>query len=185
MKFIITALAVFLTFAPATSPAQPAIVYDDADQLLTSPRVADLLEKFKISIASKNENVIKNFFKSHAEKGFEVILNMNPEVIERLNLEKQYTISSKDIHYTNLFYSFFSGVLKEDKQSIARDRRSAAGRFIVNSPFFKEDKQYYFVSVECGYQLKYDKEYTPRFYRMQCRASGEDPTVINSIEEDS
>lgn len=183
MKFIITALAVFLAFAPATSPAQPAIVYDDANDLLTSPRVHELLEKFQISIASKNENVIKNFFKSHAEKDIEVVLNMNPEVIERLNLEKQYTISRKDIYYTNLFYSFFSGVLKEDKQSIARDRRSAAGRFTVNSPFFNEGKKYYFVSVECGYQLKYDKEYIPRFYKMQCRASGENPTVTNSVEE--
>ena len=184
MKLIVTALAIILTLSPATSSAQPAIVYDDANDLLTSPRVHELLEKFHISIASKNETVIKDFFKEHGEKSLKIILNMNPEVIERFNLEKQYTISNKDVHYTNLFYSFFSGVLKEDKQSIARDRRSAAGRFIVNSPFFKEGQKYYFVSVECGYQLKYDKEYVPRFYKMQCRASGEDPTINQSIEED-
>lgn len=184
MKFIAIALTILFTFSPINAPAQPAIVYDDANDLLTSPRVHELLEKFQTSIASKNETVIKDFFKAYGEKGLEIVLNMNPEVVERFNLEEQYTISNKDVHFTNLFYSFFSGTLEEDKQSIARDRRSAAGRFIVNSPFFYQGKKYYFVSVECGYQLKYDKEYIPRFYRMQCRASGQDPNEQQAIEED-
>lgn len=185
MRFVTLALLGLFTFSAASSFAQPAIEYDDAFQLLTPEKIRNLLEKTQIAVKSKNKKVIKNFFEDHGEKSFKLELNINPEVVERLGVAKKYTLSAKNIEGLNVFHAFFGGTFKEDKQVIARDNRSAAGRFIVNSPLYNQGQQYYFVSLNCGYQLKYDKEYTPRFFNLQCRASGEDPTINQSIEEDS
>lgn len=174
MKIFLSFLAFVLLSLPHPSFSQ-AMTYEEANPLLTPAKVRDLLFKTQIALKSKDKKVIKNFFKDSGEKSLKVILNVNPPVVEQLNIAEKYTLSEKNIEGLNVFHAFFNGKLEEDKQVIARDNRSAAGRFIINSPLIKQKKIYFQISLNCGYQLKYDKEYVARFFTLECRASEPSP----------
>jgi hypothetical protein len=159
MRILFSALCLFSilsTQAFAAKTAGNIITGDEADRMLSRTIAA---------LASGSEDTLKDFFKNDATKDLKVvILNSGSEGL---------FISSKDLKQRSKFASIFNGGMPFGGETfVARDNRSAAGRFQLLSFNQKAgENQMTNSQSNCSFSMKLDNDYTLRISKLECTVS--------------